>query len=67
VLVYHRTLIIIGSRHFANIEEKTTVTEPGQGSMIRVGVVGVGRGQSFAHGATDIVGMKLAALCDTSD
>jgi predicted dehydrogenase len=32
---------------------------------IRVGVVGVGRGQSFAAGATDLVGMKLVALCDT--
>src|SRR5215813_11809108 len=32
---------------------------------IRVGVIGVGRGQSFASGATDLVGMKLVALCDT--
>ncbi len=32
---------------------------------IRVGVVGVGRGQSFARGATDAVGMELVALCDT--
>ena len=32
---------------------------------IRVGVVGVGRGQSFAAGATELVGMKLVALCDT--
>ena len=32
---------------------------------IRVGVIGVGRGQSFARGATDTVGMKLVALCDT--
>jgi predicted dehydrogenase len=32
---------------------------------IRVGVVGVGRGCSFASGATDVVGMKLVALCDT--
>ncbi|MBM3265725.1 MAG: Gfo/Idh/MocA family oxidoreductase [candidate division Zixibacteria bacterium] len=31
---------------------------------IRVGVIGVGRGQSFAQGATDVVGMKLVALCD---
>lgn len=31
---------------------------------IRVGVVGVGRGQSFARGA-ERVGMKLVALCDT--
>jgi len=28
-------------------------------------VVGVGRGQSFAQGATDVVGMELVALCDT--
>jgi predicted dehydrogenase len=34
-------------------------------NMIRVGVVGVGRGSSFASGATDLVGMKLVALCDT--
>lgn len=32
---------------------------------IRVGVIGVGRGQNFASGATDLVGMKLVALCDT--
>jgi len=32
---------------------------------IRVGVIGIGRGQSFASGATDIVGMELVALCDT--
>jgi predicted dehydrogenase len=32
---------------------------------IRVGVVGVGRGQSFARGASEAVGMKLVALCDT--
>ncbi len=31
---------------------------------LRVGVIGVGRGQSFASGATDLVGMKLVALCD---
>ncbi len=33
--------------------------------IINVGVIGVGRGQSFASGATDLVGMKLVALCDT--
>jgi predicted dehydrogenase len=27
-------------------------------------VIGVGRGQSFASGATDLVGMELVALCD---
>ncbi len=32
---------------------------------IRVGVIGVGRGQSFAAGANELVGMKLVALCDT--
>jgi predicted dehydrogenase len=32
--------------------------------IIRVGVVGVGRGQSFMHGATELVGMKLVAICD---
>ncbi|MSR84692.1 MAG: Gfo/Idh/MocA family oxidoreductase [Candidatus Latescibacteria bacterium] len=31
---------------------------------IRVGVVGVGRGQSFAQGASAAVGMELVALCD---
>jgi predicted dehydrogenase len=35
------------------------------GRIIRVGVIGVGRGQSFARGATDLVGMKLVAVCDT--
>ncbi len=33
--------------------------------MIRVGVIGVGRGQSFARGANEVVGMELVALCDT--
>ena len=33
-------------------------------SPIRVGVVGVGRGQSFAAGANELVGMELVALCD---
>lgn len=32
---------------------------------IRVGVVGVGRGRSYATGASDRVGMELVALCDT--
>ena len=32
---------------------------------IRVGVVGVGRGKSFAESASDAVGMELVALCDT--
>ena len=31
---------------------------------IRVGVVGVGRGQSFAQGASAALGMELVALCD---
>lgn len=37
----------------------------GETQDIRVGVVGVGRGQSFAAGASELVGMKLVALCDT--
>lgn len=32
---------------------------------IRVGVIGVGRGESFMAGASDLVGMKLVAVCDT--
>src|SRR5665213_336003 len=32
---------------------------------IRVGVIGIGRGQSFARGASAAVGMELVALCDT--
>ena len=32
---------------------------------IRVGVVGVGRGSSFARGTGELVGMELVALCDT--
>ena len=34
------------------------------GNRIRVGVIGVGRGMSFAQGAP-FVGMELVALCDT--
>ncbi len=33
-------------------------------AKIRVGVIGVGRGGSFARGATKAVGMELVALCD---
>ncbi|MFP4028552.1 MAG: Gfo/Idh/MocA family protein [Candidatus Brocadiia bacterium] len=35
--------------------------------MIRVGVVGAGRGGSFASRANELVGMKLVALCDTRE
>ncbi|MBI3970147.1 MAG: Gfo/Idh/MocA family oxidoreductase [Chloroflexi bacterium] len=35
------------------------------GAPIRAGVVGVGRGQSFARGAGRHAGMQLVALCDT--
>lgn len=41
-------------------QQRTRAAKP-----IRVGVIGVGRGLSFAGGATDLVGMKLVALCDT--
>ncbi|MFH1570149.1 MAG: Gfo/Idh/MocA family oxidoreductase [Gemmatimonadota bacterium] len=34
------------------------------GEKIKVGVIGVGRGSSFAQAATDVVGMELVALCD---
>jgi predicted dehydrogenase len=33
--------------------------------MIRVGVIGIGRGKSFMSSAIQGVGMKLVALCDT--
>jgi predicted dehydrogenase len=32
--------------------------------MIRVGVIGVSRGESFASAATEALGLKLVALCD---
>lgn len=32
---------------------------------IRIGVVGVGRGRTFMHGANDLTGLELAAICDT--
>ena len=44
-------------------EEEQKVSDSAK--PIRVGVIGVGRGQSFASGATELVGMKLVALCDT--
>ena len=34
---------------------------------VRIGVVGARRGMSFAVGATDLVGMKLVALCEQDD
>lgn len=42
-----------------------TGQKKGREEAIRIGVVGVGRGQSFAAGASELVGMKLVALCDT--
>ncbi|NLE30315.1 MAG: Gfo/Idh/MocA family oxidoreductase [Phycisphaerae bacterium] len=33
--------------------------------LIRVGVIGVRRGECFAHGAVESVGMKLVAICDS--
>jgi len=33
--------------------------------LIRVGVIGVGRGGGFAHGACKAVGMELVAICDS--
>lgn len=32
---------------------------------IRIGVVGVGRGAAFMHGASDLTGLELVAICDT--
>ena len=40
--------------------EKTTSANK-RARAIRVGVIGVGRGESFASGATELVGMKLVA------
>jgi predicted dehydrogenase len=34
---------------------------------IRVGVIGVSRGETFAASATELVGMKLVALCDIDE
>ena len=31
---------------------------------IRIGVVGIGRGQSFMRGANDLTGLELVAICD---
>lgn len=40
----------------------------GKSKAIRVGVMGAGgRGQDFARAATDDVGMRLTALCETSE
>ena len=33
-------------------------------NKIKVGVIGIGRGQSFAQAANEFVGMELVALCD---
>ena len=44
---------------------KTGARMTQQEKLIRVGVVGVGRGQGFARGAGPHLGMELVALCDT--
>ena len=44
-----------------NLAEKINYTNE---KKIRVGVIGVGRGQSFAQAANEVVGMELVALCD---
>jgi predicted dehydrogenase len=36
----------------------------GKGKKIRVGVIGLGRGQTYARGAGEVCGMELVALCD---
>ncbi len=41
--------------------------KPPMKKSIRVGVVGVGRGQGFARGAGPHLGMELVALCDTRE
>lgn len=48
----------------AETKKKTSKRKTRKPAPIRVGVVGVGRGQSFARSATDVVGMELVALCD---
>ncbi len=40
---------------------------PGRRKTLRVGVVGAGRGMSFALGTGELVGMNLVALCDRDD
>ncbi|MBI4552670.1 MAG: Gfo/Idh/MocA family oxidoreductase [Candidatus Latescibacteria bacterium] len=40
-------------------------TKRSRSTVIRVGVIGVGRGSGFARGAGPSLGMKLVALCDT--
>jgi predicted dehydrogenase len=35
-----------------------------KGKTIRVGVIGLGRGQTYARGAGGVCGMELVALCD---
>lgn len=44
---------------------KSKTSNNRKGRPIRVGVFGVGRGESFARGASEAVGMKLVALCDS--
>ncbi|MCG3149677.1 MAG: Glycosyl hydrolase family 109 protein 1 [Verrucomicrobiae bacterium] len=36
-------------------------------NLIRIGVVGLGRGQSFMEGATAATGLKLVAICDQQE
>lgn len=43
---------------------RTRKTTSRSNRPIRVGVIGVGRGMSFAQSATEAVGMKLVAICD---
>ena len=46
-------------------KKSTRKSSKSNDKVIKVGVLGVGRGQSFASGAGEAVGMKLVALCDT--
>ncbi len=43
----------------------TTAANSRNAKPIRVGVIGVGRGSNFASSATDLVGLKLVAICDS--
>ncbi|NLB41308.1 MAG: hypothetical protein GX815_03460 [Clostridiales bacterium] len=33
--------------------------------IVKVGVIGVGRGESFMKGAIEEIGLELVAICDT--
>lgn len=62
-VIIRRTFI--RSFHMTLASASTTIASAKKEKPIRLGVIGVGRGQSFMNSASEALGLKLVAICDT--